>query len=85
MIGSHLGYVAEWSMAHAWKACEPRGSVGSNPIVSALAPLAQSVEQHPLKLWVVGSSPIGGTMSCEGPPLHDDILDTWRSGLTHLS
>lgn len=29
------GYVAEWSMAHAWKACGPEGPVGSNPIVSA--------------------------------------------------
>ena len=31
------GWVAEWSNAHAWKACLPQGNQGSNPCPSALA------------------------------------------------
>ena len=30
-----LGWVAEWSIAHAWKACLPQGNGGSNPPPSA--------------------------------------------------
>ena len=30
------GWVAEWSIAHAWKACLPQGNAGSNPAPSAL-------------------------------------------------
>ncbi len=30
------GRVAEWSIAHAWKACLPKGNVGSNPPPSAI-------------------------------------------------
>ena len=26
--------MAEWSIAHAWKACKPHGFMGSNPIPS---------------------------------------------------
>ena len=29
------GEMAEWSKAHAWKACELKGSEGSNPSLSA--------------------------------------------------
>src|SRR5450755_3960523 len=29
------GWVAEWSNAHAWKACLPQGNQGSNPCPSA--------------------------------------------------
>src|ERR1043165_1165739 len=29
------GWVAEWSNAHAWKACLPKGNQGSNPCPSA--------------------------------------------------
>ncbi len=27
--------VAEWSKAHAWKVCKPKGFEGSNPFLSA--------------------------------------------------
>ncbi len=30
------GWVAEWSNAHAWKACLPQGNQGSNPCPSAI-------------------------------------------------
>src|SRR5207249_7233371 len=30
-----IGWVAEWSNAHAWKACLPQGNEGSNPSPSA--------------------------------------------------
>jgi hypothetical protein len=30
-----FGEVAEWPMAHAWKACTLKGVVGSNPTLSA--------------------------------------------------
>ena len=30
-----IGEVAEWSIAHAWKACVLKGTVGSNPTLSA--------------------------------------------------
>ena len=29
------GGVSEWSMVHAWKACVPKGTGGSNPLPSA--------------------------------------------------
>jgi hypothetical protein len=29
------GEMAEWLKAHAWKACVPQGTVGSNPTLSA--------------------------------------------------
>ena len=32
------GWVAEWSNAHAWKACLPQGNQGSNPCPSARRP-----------------------------------------------
>ena len=32
---SNYGWVAEWSIAHAWKACIPKGIGGSNPPPSA--------------------------------------------------
>jgi hypothetical protein len=28
--------MAEWSNAHAWKACEVQASTGSNPVLSAM-------------------------------------------------
>ena len=28
--------MAEWSIAHAWKACKPNGFMGSNPISSTM-------------------------------------------------
>ena len=31
-----LGELAEWSKAHAWKACIPQGIGGSNPLFSAI-------------------------------------------------
>ena len=30
------GEMAEWLKAHAWKACVPQGTVGSNPTLSAI-------------------------------------------------
>lgn len=30
-----LGEMVEWSMAHAWKACDVQASAGSNPVLSA--------------------------------------------------
>ena len=38
IISSHLlyGEVAEWSMAHAWKACVGQLTAGSNPALSAM-------------------------------------------------
>ena len=30
------GEMAEWFKAHAWKACLPKGNVGSNPSLSAI-------------------------------------------------
>jgi hypothetical protein len=30
-----IGEMAEWFKAHAWKACLPKGNVGSNPSLSA--------------------------------------------------
>ena len=30
-----LGGVLEWPIRHAWRACDPQGSVGSNPTPSA--------------------------------------------------
>ena len=30
--------MAEWLKAHAWKACVPQGTVGSNPTLSARIP-----------------------------------------------
>ncbi len=35
MSASLRGWVAEWSNAHAWKACLPQGNQGSNPCPSA--------------------------------------------------
>lgn len=29
------GWVTEWSIVHAWKACVPKGTAGSNPAPSA--------------------------------------------------
>ena len=29
------GWVTEWSIVHAWKACVPKGTEGSNPSPSA--------------------------------------------------
>lgn len=29
------GEVSEWSIEHAWKACVPQGTAGSNPALSA--------------------------------------------------
>src|SRR5213079_2812116 len=37
------GWVAEWSNAHAWKACLPKGNQGSNPCPSAPAERTLSV------------------------------------------
>lgn len=28
--------MAEWSNAHRWKRCVPKGTAGSNPVLSAL-------------------------------------------------
>ena len=30
-LPANKGWVAEWSIAHAWKACVPQGTGGSNP------------------------------------------------------
>ena len=35
-LSKDLGWVAEWSIAHAWKACLPQGNGGSNPPPSAI-------------------------------------------------
>ena len=34
---SSPGEMAEWLKAHAWKACVPQGTVGSNPTLSAIS------------------------------------------------
>jgi Tfp pilus assembly protein PilF len=44
--------VAEWSIAHAWKACLPQGNQGSNPCPSAGAPpnflaVAAAIRKNP--------------------------------------
>lgn len=35
VVAAVHGWVAEWSNAHAWKACLPQGNAGSNPAPSA--------------------------------------------------
>jgi hypothetical protein len=42
---SRNGWVAEWSNAHAWKACLPQGNQGSNPCPSALFVLV--IDRYP--------------------------------------
>ena len=38
IASAHMpGEMAEWLKAHAWKACVPQGTVGSNPTLSAIA------------------------------------------------
>ena len=45
------GEVAEWSKAHAWKACEPqKGSKGSNPFLSAK-------KLHREAVWITNETP----------------------------
>src|ERR1700677_5170899 len=39
------GEMAEWLKAHAWKACVPQGTVGSNPTLSASYELRQLLVQ----------------------------------------
>ncbi len=34
-LPSIFGWVTEWSIVHAWKACVPKGTEGSNPSPSA--------------------------------------------------
>src|SRR5438552_1380715 len=41
-----LGEMAEWLKAHAWKACLPKGNVGSNPSLSALSVNSRSLHCH---------------------------------------
>jgi hypothetical protein len=33
---NYPGWVTEWSIVHAWKACVPQGTEGSNPSPSAI-------------------------------------------------
>ena len=47
---SFIGEVAEWSKAHAWKACIPYGIEGSNPSLSANSP--------PISQWYSNQPPI---------------------------
>jgi hypothetical protein len=35
--------MAEWLKAHAWKACVPQGTVGSNPTLSATIECAMHI------------------------------------------
>ncbi len=35
MSRAQAGWVPEWSIGHAWKACVPQGTEGSNPSPSA--------------------------------------------------
>ena len=35
--------MAEWSIAHAWKACKPHGFMGSNPIPSTIHQISKNV------------------------------------------
>ena len=37
--------MAEWSKAHAWKACVPQGTQGSNPCLSAITQKGFSVSE----------------------------------------
>ena len=54
--GSKNGEMAEWLKAHAWKACVPQGTVGSNPTLSAI--LRFSLVQRSLQ------SPVLAYMKC---------------------
>ena len=36
LISKIFGGMSEWSNEHAWKACIPRGIMGSNPIPSTI-------------------------------------------------
>src|SRR5947207_4336279 len=40
--GRLFGWVTEWLIVHAWKACVPKGTGGSNPPPSAPASLSQA-------------------------------------------
>ena len=57
-----LGEVRERSNRHAWKACVPNGTVGSNPTLSVLfivlGAVAQLGERQTRKLEVGGSIPL---------------------------
>jgi hypothetical protein len=39
--------MAEWLKAHAWKACVPQGTVGSNPTLSASITLDNKLQSSP--------------------------------------
>ena len=45
---------------------------------SAVAPLAQRLEQRPFKSWVVGSNPTGGTDGPRDHTGHGDFCFTWN-------
>ena len=59
-----LGWVAEWSIAHAWKACLPQGNGGSNPppsaplIVRGLRPGRRKVKTSPADFAFSTSLPL---------------------------
>ena len=36
IVYQQVGGMSEWSNEHAWKACIPRGIMGSNPIPSTI-------------------------------------------------
>jgi hypothetical protein len=50
-----LGEMAEWLKAHAWKACVPQGTQGSNPCLSAIlwnpTPYSNGEEESKYLTW----------------------------------
>jgi hypothetical protein len=48
--------MAEWLKAHAWKACVPQGTVGSNPTLSA--------SHFPLKSYISVANPHHPKKNC---------------------
>jgi hypothetical protein len=47
---AQLGGVLEWPIRHAWRACDPQGSVGSNPTPSASPEIAGA--RRALAIWL---------------------------------
>ncbi len=50
----YIGEVAEWLNAHAWKACVPQGTEGSNPSLTATT--KEGRHKRVARLFVVGEA-----------------------------
>ena len=51
---------------------------GARVYLSAVAPLAQRLEQRPFKSWVVGSNPTGGTLKASAS-VGAFLVSPWKS------